>query len=164
VRRLAAAAGCAEAEVAEALNALALQLEERGIRLQRHGDHVQLVTAPEAAAAVERFLGLDVTVRLSNAALETLAVIAYRQPVTRAQIEQVRGVSADRAIATLLAHGLIEEVGRLETVGRPALFGTTVEFLEHFGLRSLADLPPLPDEQEPDDPPLGQSLRPLAGE
>jgi segregation and condensation protein B len=77
--------------------------------------------------------------------LETLAVIAYRQPVTRAQIEQVRGVNADRAIATLLAHGLIEEVGRLDAPGRPVLFGTTFEFLEHFGLRSLAELPPLPD-------------------
>lgn len=143
------------------MDALAVQLADRGIRLQRHGDQVQLVTAPEAAAAVERFLGLEGAVRLSSAALETLAVIAYRQPVTRAQIEQVRGVSADRAIATLLAHGLIEEVGRLETVGRPALFGTTVEFLEHFGLQSLADLPPLPEEPEPDDPPDGQSLRPV---
>lgn len=143
------------------MDALAVQLADRGIRLQRHGDQVQLVTAPEAAPAVERFLGLEGAVRLSSAALETLAVIAYRQPVTRAQIEQVRGVSADRAIATLLAHGLIEEVGRLETVGRPALFGTTVEFLEHFGLQSLADLPPLPEEPELDDPPDGQSLRPV---
>lgn len=148
-RRLAEAAGCDEASVIEALAELERRLVGRGIRLQRHGDLVQLVTAPEAAAAVERLLGLDGSVRLSNAALETLAVIAYRQPVTRAQIEQVRGVSADRAIATLLAHGLIEEVGRLESVGRPALFGTTVEFLEHFGLMSLADLPPLPENVPP---------------
>jgi segregation and condensation protein B len=157
---LAEVAGCDETAVADALEELDRQLTERGIRLQRHGDLVQLVTAPEAAAAVERFLGLNVTVRLSNAALETLAVVAYRQPVTRAQIEQVRGVSADRAIATLLAHGLIEEVGRQETVGRPALFGTTVEFLEHFGLASLADLPPLPDDDAPASaPPSSRSER-----
>lgn len=157
LRRLAEVAGCDEAAVAEALEELEQQLAGRGIRLQRHHELVQLVTAPEAAAAVERFLGLDGTVRLSNAALETLAVIAYRQPVTRAQIEQVRGVSADRAIATLIAHGLIEEVGRLNAVGRPALFGTTVEFLEHFGLRSLADLPPLPQAEEESADPLGSS-------
>jgi segregation and condensation protein B len=128
-----------------ALEALERALVGRGLRLQRQGELVQLVTAPEVASAVERFLGLATPARLSNAALETLAVIAYRQPVTRAQIEQVRGVNADRAIATLLAHGLIEEVGRLDAPGRPVLFGTTFEFLEHFGLRSLAELPPLPD-------------------
>ena len=149
--RLAEAAGCDEAAVIDALAELERRLVGRGVRVQRHGDLVQLVTAPEAADAVERLLGLDVSVRLSNAALETLAVIAYRQPVTRAQIEHVRGVSADRAIATLLAHGLIEEVGRLETPGRPAVFGTTVEFLEQFGLASLADLPPLPENAPSDE-------------
>ncbi|MFN8532722.1 MAG: SMC-Scp complex subunit ScpB [Dehalococcoidia bacterium] len=145
-QRLAEALGWQEQEVIDALDAFEEQLVTRGVRLQRHGGLVQLVSAPEAADAVERFFGLGSTARLSTAALETLAVVAYRQPVTRAQIEQVRGVNADRAIATLLAHGLIEEIGRLESAGRPAQFGTTIEFLEHFGLGSLAALPPLPED------------------
>jgi segregation and condensation protein B len=109
--------------------------------LQRQGDGLQLVTHPRAAAVVQRFLGLETSARLSTAALETLAIVAYRQPVTRAHIEAIRGVNPDYALATLTARGLVEEVGRLNAVGRPALFGTTFEFLRAFGLRSLDDLP-----------------------
>ena len=136
--------------VDEALARLAAGYESRGVRLQRRGESVLLVSAPESAEVVARFLGLGDTSRLTGAALETLAIIAYRQPVTRAQIEQVRGVSADWALRTLLARNLIQEVGRLETVGRPVLFGTTFEFLQYFGLRELdelptpAEMPPLP--------------------
>ena len=90
---------------------------------------------------------------LSRAALEVLAVIAYRQPATRAEIEAIRGVNGDRAISTLLARGLIEEVGRRETVGRPVMFGTTLGFLEHLGLRSLEDLPPVPRSSDDDSSP-----------
>jgi segregation and condensation protein B len=104
-----------------------------------------MVTAPEAAALVERFLGLAGAQALSRAALETLAIIAYRQPVTRAAIEAIRGVNSDYAVSVLLQRGLIEEVGRLETVGRPALLGTTFEFLQQLGLERLEDLPPLPE-------------------
>lgn len=126
-----------------ALKALGSDGEARGVRLLRKGDAVQMVTAPESAPYVERFLGIEQSGKLSAAALETLAVVAYLQPVTRAKIEAVRGVNADRALATLQLRGLVEEVGRMETIGRPALFGSTFEFLQHFGFASLADLPHL---------------------
>jgi segregation and condensation protein B len=115
--------------------------QERGIRLQRLGEQIQLVTAPENAQFVAALLGLPLTAKLTSAALETLSVIAYRQPITRGQIEVVRGVNSDRALASLLQHGLVIEVGRAQTVGRPALFSTTAEFLQQFGLTSLEELP-----------------------
>ena len=115
-----------------------------GLLLQRHVDRLQLVTAPGSARYIRRLRGLEEQARLSRAALEVLAVIAYRQPVTRAEIEAIRGVNGDRALASLLTRSLIVEVGRRETVGRPVLFGTTLDFLEHLGLRSIGDLPPLP--------------------
>ncbi len=120
------------------------EYQQRGIRLLRHNDHVQLVSAPEAAAAVERFLGVQSGAsRLSNAALETLAIIAYKQPITRPGIEAIRGVDSSGAVRTLLQRGLIAEVGRLQAVGRPVLYGTTEEFLKQFGLQSVAQLPPM---------------------
>ena len=123
------------------------ELEQRcldgGTRLQRDGDVVQLVTAPEAGPYVERFLGLESRQRLSGAALESLAIIAYRQPVTRAGVEQVRGVNSDGAIASLIGRGLVQEVGKAPGPGRPGLLGTTMRFLEHFGLTKPTDLPPL---------------------
>lgn len=127
----------------EGLEMLARQLQshERGIRLQRLGTQVQLVTAPENARYIAALLGLPMTARLTTAALETLAVIVYRQPITRAQIEAVRGVNSDRALASLIQHGLVVEIGRAQTVGRPALFATTPEFLQQFGLTSLEELP-----------------------
>lgn len=126
-----------------ALRALEQQLQSRGVRLQRRGLQVQLVSAPEAAPYIQQFLGLEPTGRLSQPALEALAIIAYRQPVTRAAIEAVRGVNCDGVLRTLLSRGLIEEVGRLEQAGRPILYGTTFEMLQYFGLKSLDDLPPL---------------------
>ncbi len=130
-------------EIEAALVDLAAEYRARGLRLQRKDSRVQLVSAPEAAGLVERFLGLQVSNRLSPAALETLAVIAYRQPVTRPQVDAIRGVSSEGAIRGLLARGLIEEVGRLEQAGRPILYGTTFAFLQHFGLAHIGDLPPL---------------------
>src|SRR5437764_7298813 len=118
-----------------------LEHHGRGIRLQRLGEQVQLVTAPEMARYVAALLGLPMTAKLTTAAMETLAVISYRQPVTRAQIEAVRGVNSDRALASLIQHGLVAEVGRAQTVGRPALFSTTSEFLQQFGLTKLEELP-----------------------
>lgn len=115
----------------------------RGLRVQRINGRVQMVTAPETASVIERFLGLDLSGKLSEPALETLAIVAYRQPVTRPDIDAVRGVNSDSVLRTLLSRGLIEEVGRLEAVGRPILYGTTFEFLQHFGLENLDDLPPL---------------------
>jgi segregation and condensation protein B len=136
------------AEVSAALDELAEACRDRGVRLQRTGDLAQLVSAPRTAAYVERFLGLEHP-PLTNASLETLAIIAYRQPITRTGIESVRGVDCDGPIRTLTARGLIEEVGRAPVIGRPTLFGTTVRFLEYFGLEKPDDLPPLPLTEEP---------------
>jgi segregation and condensation protein B len=126
-----------------ALAELALSYGGRGIRLQRDGERVQLVSAPEAAAAVARFLGVEASTRLSPAALEVLAIVAYRQPLTRAQIEAIRGVDSSGVVRALLARDLISEAGRLESVGRPILYATTSLFLQQFGLTSLNDLPPI---------------------
>jgi segregation and condensation protein B len=123
------------------------------VRLQRGPEGAQLVTAPEAAPYVEYFLGLEAQRRLSNAALETLAIVAYRQPVTRATVEAVRGVNSDASIATLRARGLLDEGGRAPGPGRPTLFVTTQRFLEHFGLERPEDLPPLEDLDDHDLPP-----------
>lgn len=108
---------------------------------------VQLTTAAEASAHIERFLGLEVTTRLSPAALEVLAIVAYLQPVTRPHIDQLRGVNSDGALRSLLSKGLVEEVGRLEKPGRPILYGTTPEFLQSFGLNGIADLPQMDEEE-----------------
>jgi segregation and condensation protein B len=118
----------------------------------RSGDLVHLATAPKSAPAVERFFGTPPPVRLSRAALEALAIIAYRQPVTRAEIEAVRGVNSDSAVATLLARGLVSEVGRRDTAGRPALLGTTPDFLHYLGVSHLEQLPPLPAAARPAPP------------
>jgi segregation and condensation protein B len=129
--------------VEQGLMQLAGELQSRGLRLQRHGGRVQLTTAPEIAETVERFLELEATSHLSRASLETLAIVAYQQPVTRPQIEAVRGVSSDGVMKSLLGKGLVQEVGRTEGPGRPILYGTAPDFLQHFGLNSLMDLPPL---------------------
>lgn len=143
IGQLARSLGVTETTVEGALEALADQLRSRGVRLQRLGRRVQMVSAPEAAPYVERFLGLDREHRLSAAALETLAIIAYHQPVSRAQVEALRGVNSERAIATLRLRGLVDEIGRGEGPGRPVLLGTTMRFLEYFGLERLEDLPSL---------------------
>jgi segregation and condensation protein B len=132
-------------EVEDALVSLQdeLIMRARGLRVQRIGEQVQMVSAPAAAPVVARLLGVQANTRLSEAALETLALIAYRQPLTRAAIEAVRGVDSAGVVNTLLARGLIEEVGRLETAGRPILYATTAAFLRYFGLSSLQELPSL---------------------
>lgn len=130
----------AEAE----LSALAERLDEdeRGIRLQHHDDAWQLVTAPKVGARLATYAARE-EARLSPAALEALAVIAYRQPCTRGDVERVRGVDSDYVIRSLMHRRLVVEVGRRDTPGRPVLFGTTFTFLERFGLTSIDDLPPL---------------------
>ena len=147
-RRLAQALGVPLREVEAALRRLADLLATRGVRLQRHRDRWQLVTAPELGAQVAAFLGLEATTRLSQAALEALAIVAYRQPITRPQVDAIRGVSSDGVLRSLLSKGLIEEVGRSEGPGRPILYGTTAFFLEAFGLPSLEALPPLEGEED----------------
>jgi segregation and condensation protein B len=149
VAHLAEALEVSPREVEAALARLAETYQKRGLSVQRSRDKAQLTTAAAAAERVQRFLGLAATTPLSRAALETLAIIAYQQPVTRPQIEAVRGVNSDSVIKNLLSKGIIEEVGRTDGPGRPVLYATTPEFLQYFGIASLADLPPLNLEQKP---------------
>jgi segregation and condensation protein B len=126
-------------------------LSTRGLRLQRNAGRVQLTTAPELAELVELFLGLEATTHLSRAALETLAIIAYQQPCTRPQVDSIRGVNSDGMMKSLLSKGLVQESGRTDGPGRPILYATTPEFLQHFGLGSITELPPLAAPAEPDN-------------
>jgi segregation and condensation protein B len=133
-----------EADLIAALETLAHEHETAGrsYRLACVAGSWQFVTQPEYAPWLKALVGHKVRPpRLSQPALETLAIIAYRQPLTRAEIEQVRGVAVDGVMQTLLERGLVEQVGRAEVVGRPMTYGTTSAFLEYFGLRSLEDLP-----------------------
>jgi segregation and condensation protein B len=128
-------------EIEAVLDALVESYHARGIRLQRISNKVQLVTAPEMAKKIHSFLKLEITNKLSTAALETLAIIAYRQPITKPQLEMLRGVNCDGVIHTLIARSLIQELGRADTVGKPMAYGVTSEFLQYFGLPSLQNLP-----------------------
>ena len=148
VEELAGAAGLSDEETQRALAQLETQLADRGLRLQRSRGRVQFVSAPEAAPYIEDLLNLNVDLRLTQAAMETLAIVAYAQPVTRPQVESIRGVGSDSTLRTLLSAGLIEELGRADTLGRPILYGTTFEFLQQFGLKAPGDLPPLEPTQE----------------
>lgn len=141
-REIAALAGTDMETVDARLGDLEVSLGDRGIRLLVDGDQVELATSPDAGALVARYVGAD-AVRLSPASLETLAIIAYRQPVTRSAIERIRGVDSDYTVRSLLHRRLIVELGRSEAPGRPFLYGTGFDFLERFGLTSLEELPPL---------------------
>ena len=143
VDALAHAMNLTVSELEEALSALSdhLSLENRGIRLNRSGETVFLSINPRYAAQVEAFLQPLQKQPLSQAVLETLSIIAYRQPVTKGDIEAVRGVKCDYSVQSLLNKGFIEEQGRRETLGRPILYGTTDKFLQHFGMENLGDLP-----------------------
>ena len=141
-REIAAVAGVERATVDERLGDLEVSLADRGIRLVLSGDRVELATAPEAGRLVARYIGAD-AVRLSPSALETLAIVAYRQPVTRAVIERVRGVDSDYTLRALLHRRLVVELGRSDAPGRPIMYGTGFEFLERFGLLTTDELPPL---------------------
>lgn len=141
-REIALLAGIDRATVDARLGDLEVSLARRGIRLVSSGDRVELVTAPEAGALIARYVGAD-AIKLSPAALETLAIVAYRQPVTRAVVEQIRGVDSDYTMRALLHRRLIVELGRAPGPGRPYRYGTGFDFLERFGLTSLDDLPPV---------------------
>lgn len=141
-REIAVLAGTDRATVDARLGDLEVSLRARGIRLLADGDRVELATAAEGGALVARYVGAD-AVRLSPASLETLAIVAYRQPVTKSAIERIRGVDSDYTIRTLLHRRLVVELGRSDAPGRPFLYGTGFEFLERFGLTSLDELPVL---------------------
>ena len=122
--------------------------DETAFLLKRFGDHVQLATRPLYSGDVVRLLQPVQQQSLSQAAMETLAVVAYKQPVTRAEVEQIRGVKCDYSLQSLMLKGLIREAGRKDTIGRPILFCTTDEFLSHFGLEDLNGLPPMPQPED----------------
>jgi segregation and condensation protein B len=157
-REIGMLAGVDRATVDARLGDLEVSLASRGIRVLLSGDRVELATAPEAGALVARYVGAD-AVRLSPAALETLAIVAYRQPVTKGAIERIRGVDSDYTVRALLHRRLVVEQGRSDAPGRPILYGTGFEFLERFGLTSLEELPLLDldiaarlVDGEPDEP------------
>ncbi len=145
------------ATIEDALNELRETLTYRGLMLQRHHDQVQLVTRPELAGYVRRALRPEVTGRLSAAAYETLAIVAFQQPVTRSRIEEIRGVNSDGVLSNLELRDLVKEVGRGTGPGQPRLFGTTIRFLQKLGLESLDELPfperPAPSQPEPNGRP-----------
>ncbi|CAM5182537.1 Segregation and condensation protein B OS=Ureibacillus acetophenoni OX=614649 GN=scpB PE=3 SV=1 [Ureibacillus acetophenoni] len=141
-------------EIEAALSELKTNYEEsnvRGITLKNLAGTYQLTTKSEMADTIKKLVENPTSNVLSTAALEVLAIIAYKQPITRVEIEDLRGVKSDRPIQTLVSRALIQEVGRAEGTGRAILYGTTKEFLNYFGLETLKDLPPLPDEMLKDD-------------
>src|SRR5689334_3292283 len=148
--QLAQALDVSNSVVEKGLKELEDQLTHRGLRLQRNAGRVQMTTAPEIASLVEKFLGLEAVTHLSRAALETLAIIAYQQPCTRPHVDSVRGVNSDAMMKSLLSKGLILESGRTDSPGRPILYSTSPEFLQHFGLSSIAELPKLALQTEVD--------------
>ncbi|MBM7598315.1 segregation and condensation protein B [Virgibacillus halotolerans] len=124
---------------------------ERGLMIMQSHDVFHLTTKPEHSEYFKKMLETPTSSKMSQAALETLAIIAYQQPITRTEIEEIRGVKSDRPVQTLLARSLIEEVGRRESIGRPTLFATSKDFLTYFGLTSLEELPPLPESADTED-------------
>lgn len=157
VDEMAKALGVSMLEIESALNTLRddYDFNQRGFMLRRFGHQVQLATRALYADDVVRMLQPVQKQSLSQAAMETLAVVAYKQPVTKAEIEQIRGVKCDYSVQSLMNKNLITEVGRKEALGRPILYGTTEEFLSHFGITSLSELPPMPEqasEEEQRDP------------
>jgi len=146
-KQIADALGVSVSDVKEAIDTLNEEYKTRGIRLQENKGRFQITTAPEVSAEVETFLDLENTSRFSTAALETLAILAYQQPITRPGIDAIRGVNSDSVIRNLLSKGLIEEIGRSDGPGRPILYGTSPEFLQYFGLSSLKELPSIDIEK-----------------
>ena len=161
--QLAAALEVPLSDVEQGLAILQARYETRpaefGLRLQRHHGRVQLTSAPQAAMVIERFLGLESASRLTRAALEALAIIAYQQPATRPQVDAIRGVNSDGVLKNLLSKGLVQEMGRAEAPGRPILYETTPEFLQYFGLNALDELPPLqPEGDQPENQDNGSEV------
>ncbi len=142
-------------EMEQAVAALRQRLDERrsGLQLNRHGDELQLSVRGDFSGFVEMYLQPVTQKSLSQSVMETLSIIAYRQPITKAEVEAVRGVKCDYSIQSLADKGFIEEAGRKETLGRPILYRTTDEFLRHFGIESLEQLPPM--EEAPSEGELG---------
>jgi segregation and condensation protein B len=141
---LAALADCSKSEVVTALDELAASFSDRGIRLIRDARSAQMVTAPEAAPHLDRFMDAELRGSLSRGALEALAIVAYRGPVTRPQVETIRGTHSASAIRTLAIRGLITEIGRAKDPGRPIIYDVTLRFYQHLGIAGREELPAVP--------------------
>jgi segregation and condensation protein B len=150
LRQLSVVLELEEQEVIDILDELSQSYKgkERGIELVEVAGHYQLTTKKDHATYLKKLVETPVNASLSQAALETLAIVAYQQPITRTEIEEIRGVKTERPIQTLVSKVLIKEVGRVEGTGRAILYGTTKEFLEYFGLKSIKELPPLPEKAD----------------
>ncbi|WP_215112841.1 SMC-Scp complex subunit ScpB [Exiguobacterium sp. s63] len=150
VRALAETLDISEAAAREQLSKLeaSFKTSSRPFQLMESAGVYKLVTVPDVSPYIQKYVGTMAEQALSRAAMETLVIIAYKQPVTRADIEEIRGVKVERVIHTLLSKGLIESAGRAKTIGRAKLYRTTEHFLDHFGFNSLEELPPLTFEDE----------------
>jgi len=147
IKELANVTGNMVVDIQAALREIEKEYSERGIRLVRKGEYFALVSAPENAKEVSALLNEELRHDLSQAALETLAIITYKQPLTRMEIEEIRGVNTDSIVRNLMIRGLITEVGRKEAIGKPILYGTTMEFVQYFGLDTEASLPKIEELQ-----------------
>lgn len=147
MKQIADALGEKKRKIEIGVKNLEADYQSRGIRIQRHKGELKLTSAPELSQFIETFLNLEATSHLSTAALECLSIVAYQQPITRPHIDAIRGVNSDGVIRNLLSNGLIEEAGRAEGPGRPILYVSTADFLQHFGLKALGELPPLQLEE-----------------
>ena len=135
------ATGAGHAEIERTLQSLKAHYTSRGIRIIVHGDSYQMCSAPEASRHCRNLLGLNATPKLTQASLESLAIIAYNQPTTKAEIDHIRGVNSESPLSLLVGRGLVASVGRGDRIGRPMLYATTARFLAYFGIESLDDLP-----------------------
>lgn len=152
IKQLAKILEVSQATIAYLLDELKFDYEQadRGIMIMQSCEVFHLTTKQRHSLYFQKLFENPKMTRMSQASLETLAIIAYQQPITRTEIEEIRGVKSDRSVQTLLARALIEEVGKKESIGRPALFSTSKAFLTFFGLSSIEELPPLPDDPEDD--------------
>lgn len=141
LKELSTVTGKMVTEVQKALGELENEYKERGINIIRKGEYFSFVSAPANATFVGRLLNEELRHDLSTAALETLAIVTYKQPITKNEIEEIRGVNSDQMVRNLMIRGLIHEVGRKEALGRPILYGTTMEFIEYFGILNENELP-----------------------
>lgn len=141
LKELSSVSGVMIVEIQKAIGELEVEYKEKGINIIRKGEYFSFISAPANSKFVGKLLNEELRHDLSPAALETLAIITYKQPVTKSEIEEVRGVNSDQMVRNLMIRGLITEVGRKEALGRPILYGTTMEFIEYFGILSENELP-----------------------
>lgn len=146
VTELASATGLMVTEVQNALKELSGDYEKKGIKIIRKGEYFSFVSDPANASFVSKYLNEELRHDLTDQALETLAIVTYKQPITRIEIEEIRGVNSEQLIRNLLIRGLVCEVGRKESIGRPILYGTTMEFIQYFGLLSEDDIPKIEEQ------------------